>query len=142
MKKKKIGIIASAIATSAICASMIAGSTFALFTSNDSVNMTVTAGNVSVEWDVPEAKVLRGVNVDAADKAESYEETAEASAKFDKANKKLTVDNVIAGDKIAFTLSVNNTGSVTASYQYSVNVTSGFALAQNMTWSIGGGLTY
>ena len=47
MKKKKVGIIASSVAAIAVCSSMVVGSTFALFTSEDSVNIAVTSGKVN-----------------------------------------------------------------------------------------------
>ena len=45
MKKK---ILLSSILTIALCLSIIAGSTYALFTSSADVNVAVTAGNVEL----------------------------------------------------------------------------------------------
>ena len=45
MKKK---VLLSSIATIALCLCLIAGSTFALFTSQDNVNIAVTAGEVEM----------------------------------------------------------------------------------------------
>lgn len=44
----KKNIILSSVLTILLCVSLIAGSTFALFTSESSVNIAVTAGNVEV----------------------------------------------------------------------------------------------
>ena len=45
MKKK---VLLSAVVTIALCLCLIAGSTFALFTSKSETNIAVTAGNVDV----------------------------------------------------------------------------------------------
>ena len=57
MKFKKAGVIVSAIASTAVCASLIAGSTFALFTSNDKVDITVSSGKVSISAVVDETSL-------------------------------------------------------------------------------------
>ena len=48
MKKTRNSIIISAIMAIAMCVSLIAGATFAFFTSESQVNIAVTSGNVEV----------------------------------------------------------------------------------------------
>ena len=45
---KKRNVLISSIITIALCLSVIAGSTFALFTSEDKVNVAVTSGDVEI----------------------------------------------------------------------------------------------
>ena len=52
MKKK----ITSAVLTIVLCLSLIAGSTYALFTSEDTVNIAVTSGKVNVVATITEEK--------------------------------------------------------------------------------------
>ena len=63
MKNKK-KILFSSVMVIALCLSLIAGSTFALFTSESKVNIAVTSGTV---------KVTAGLNVDAVYSAEANE---------------------------------------------------------------------
>ncbi len=51
-KTRKAMALTSALATTALCASLVAGSTFALFSSSDSVDIAVTSGNVSVTAEI------------------------------------------------------------------------------------------
>ena len=48
MKNVKRNVIVSAFMAIALCMSVVAGATFALFTSNSSVNIAITSGNVQV----------------------------------------------------------------------------------------------
>ena len=46
---KKTNVLLSAIATIVVCVCIIAGSTYAIFTSSDDVNVAATSGTVKVE---------------------------------------------------------------------------------------------
>lgn len=104
MKNK---VIISSILTIAMCLSMIAGSTFALFTSEDSVNVAVTSGKVSVTA-VAENLTLGstlGANL------------AETSANFIEDTNEIQLVNFVPGDFAKFDLRIKNESTVTVNYR-------------------------
>lgn len=132
-KMKKAGVLVSAIATTAVCASMIAGSTFALFTSEDQVDITVSSGNVSITADV-NGSVKTPVSIkETNDGYEIGEYETSTSAGFNATSDGLiNVTNVIPGDKVELTVGVENTGSVKAKYNFTLECVEGVSLMNKL----------
>ena len=99
MKKKAL---LSSILTIALCISLIAGSTFALFTSESKVNIAVTSGNVEMiaaidniqTWSLEDDKTSAG-RTDGTF-------TQGGSASFDANTASFTINKIIPGDKVSF----------------------------------------
>ena len=106
MKKK---IIISSILTIALCLSMIAGSTFALFTSESKVDVTISSAKVDID-------------VEASDLvyASTLGETL-GSAQLTDGNV-ITLKNLVPGDYVTFTLTVTNNSTVAVNYRALINV--------------------
>ena len=127
MKKK---ILLSSIVTIGLCLCMIAGSTFALFTSESELNVAVTSGTVSVEAKISETSLklssIRGVKEGESNTfAEAFGEKFYyvvdeglsafhngGTAKVDDATGKLEITNLTPGDKITFQIATSNTSTV------------------------------
>ena len=105
MKKK---IIISSILTIAMCVSLIAGSTFALFTSNSEVNVTI--GSAKVDIDVEASDLVY---------KSTLGETL-GNAKLD--GNEITLTNLVPGDYVTFTLTVTNNSTVAVNYRALINV--------------------
>ena len=105
MKNK---IIISSILTIAMCLSMIAGSTFALFTSNSEVNVTI--GSAKVDIDVEASDLVY---------KSTLGETL-GNAKLD--GNEITLTNLVPGDYVTFTLTVTNNSTVAVNYRALINV--------------------
>ena len=113
MKKK---ILVSSILTIIICLCLIAGSTFALFTSTATISVAVTAANVEVTalidqdslltWSLgqTEADALNGPFVNGG------------SAAID-TNGNLVIDKMTPGDVVKFNIDVTNYSNVAVMYQ-------------------------
>lgn len=128
MKKKKIGILASALMVCAVCASLIAGSTFALFTSNDSVNIAITSGKVAVTATVgePTVSVIEGSGMT----------TPNVEAKT--VGNSVTLSNITPGDKVDFDIAIDNSQTTTkAKYRISYKVENGYLLASGLDIVVG-----
>lgn len=123
--KKKVGIIASAIATSAVCASMIVGSTFALFTSNDSVNIAVTSGKVNVT-----ASITEGASVSTLG--------GEALGSVSVEGKNVNLNNIAPGDKFEFSVGAANSSTVSVKYRVKLECTGGYFLMSAFNVTLGG----
>ena len=103
MKNK---IIISSILTIALCLSMIAGSTFALFTSNSEVNATISSAKVDIKVEASDlvyASTLSGNDT-------------LGSAQLSNGNV-ITLEKLVPGDYVTFTLTVTNNSTVAVNYR-------------------------
>ena len=110
MKKK---VILSSILTIALCISLIAGSAFALFTSTSQVNVAVTSGKVSV------VATASGLELGST-LGENLPETLAAAD-----GNTITLDKMVPGDFITFTITIHNDSDVTVKYRTLFAMTSG-----------------
>ena len=108
MKKR---IILSSIITMLLCFCMIGGATYALFTSETSVNIAVTSGKVKVEAGIENLELY---SMDVK-QVEFFENGGTAVYE----NGVLTLSNVTPGDKVEFDIVVKNTSNI--DIQYKVN---------------------
>ena len=124
MKKK---VLLSSIATIALCLCLIAGSTFALFTSKSEVDISVKAAKVEMTASLSDLKLESvkadpaGTIVDEFGGTYSYVECKDnfingGTATFDKAT--LNLERVTPGDKVSFNVQGANTSDVTIQYRY------------------------
>ena len=145
MKKK---VLLSSILTIALCLCLIAGSTFALFTSTTKVDISVTAAKVKMEASVSELKLYSvkatagGSIVDEFGGQYKYVDRTEAqafanggTAVFEDATLKL--DRITPGDKVSFNIEGANTSDVTIQYRYVVECLSGEKLMSGLLVTIG-----
>lgn len=109
----KAKIFLSSIVTIALCLSLIVGSTFALFTKTETVNIAVTAGKVDVEADV--ISLVPSFNNGG-------------SASFSKGQ--LTVNKMTPGDTVSFKIQVANNSNIPV--DYTVNATSTTTTDKNL----------
>ena len=111
MKKK---IILTSIAIIALCLCLIAGSTYALFTTKTEVNIAVTAANLDIEATIVEnTKQLRSLT----DPTNVFTRTVFANggeATFD--NGVLKIERMTPGDGVYFEVKVRNIGNVAVKY--------------------------
>lgn len=114
--KTKSKIIVSALLVIALCVSLIAGTTFALFSSEDKVNIAVTSGKVDVKAVVDKQYNEVGYEVSST--------LGEAMVKpvFD-AQDNLTLNNIVPGDSVKIKINVTNYSTVAAKYRANVSVT-------------------
>ena len=131
MKKKAL---LSSLLTIALCLSLIAGSTFALFTSEDTVNIAVNAGTVKMTADLAD---LRTSSLDTPE-GEFYTDghfTAGGTATFD--GGKLTLDRIVPGDKVSFRVVGKNESNVNIKYRVKLACTEGEALMAGLAVTVG-----
>ena len=119
--KTKSKVLLSALLVIALCVSLIAGTTFALFSSEDNVNITVSSGKVSVKATVGE--ITKSTSIDGK------EPVVEATV----VGGKVTLDKMVPGDRVSFPISVSNEGTtVKAAYSVAYEVTDGYLLADGL----------
>ncbi len=105
MKKK---VLFSSIMTIALCLSLVAGSTFALFTSQSQVNVAVTSGKVDV--------------VASVDGEISYTSSlgtvlSQSGATLAEDSNTITISNMVPGDTATFNIRITNNSTVSVNYR-------------------------
>ena len=111
-----------AVLSIALCVSLIAGATFAIFTSEASVNIAVTSGTVKVMATVsdfaatsPEKITSEGVVVD-----DTYVAGFTNGGEATQNGNEITLKNVTPGDKVTFKITVKNESTVKIQYRTKV----------------------
>ena len=160
MKKKAL---LSSILTITLCLSLIAGSTFALFTDTTDFNIAVTAGKVDLEAYAGISDVYSAVGVEEGEVAEDRflvdenDNEYKHVASLDKETfinggvaelegTSLKIARLTPGDKVDVTINVTNNSNVAISYRYKIavntNSTYDNELASGMVLSVIDGLTF
>ncbi len=123
MKNVKRNVIVSAFMAIALCMSVVAGATFALFTSDSSVNIAITSGNVEVTATASALKVYSPKAVNETGIADGENAVDENGGRFVNGGtatltgSELKLDNMTPGDKVNFNIKVENKSSVTVKYR-------------------------
>lgn len=145
MKKK---VLLSSFLTIALCFSLIAGSTFALFTSQSEVNIAVTAGKVEMVANIEDFKLYsveaneNGTVVD--ENGGKYEYVERTDGKFINGGTAvlngsvITLDNITPGDKISFGIDGINNSDVTVQSRYIIQCAGDEALMKGLLVYIDG----
>lgn len=142
MKKK---VLLSSIATIALCLCLIAGSTFALFTSKSNVTIAVTAGDVEMTAGIAITKLEsvkgdgNGTIVDENGNTYSYEEVSPNFTNGGTAEIKdsvLTLENITPGDKVSLEISGTNSSNVAIQYRYVIECLRGENLMKGLNLTI------
>ncbi len=147
-RKQKGGIILSSLAAIAIAGSLIAGSTYALFTSESKANIAITSGKVNVSatienWLTYTGKELTGVVKDDAEKIKPSTEYDLKNGEFmnggtaELVDNTLTLDLVTPGDKVTFDIRIHNDSDVAAMYRTAITIDDN-GLFDGLEVSVGG----
>ncbi|MDY5819821.1 MAG: DUF3737 family protein [Candidatus Borkfalkiaceae bacterium] len=123
MKNVKRNVIVSAFMAIALCMSVVAGATFALFTSSSSVNIAITSGNVEVTATASALKVYSPKAVNETGIADGDNAVDENGGRFVNGGtatltgSELKLDNMTPGDKASFEIKVENKSNVTVNFR-------------------------
>ena len=135
---KKRNAIISAVLTIVMCVSMISGATFALFTSEDTVNIAVSSGTVKMTASVANMKTTSLDDEEGFEGREDGTFTQGGSASFDAESATLSVDRILPGDKVSLQLVGTNESNVNVLYRYKIACVEGTELMQGLVITING----
>lgn len=150
MKMNKKALLSSAL-TIVLCLSLIAGSTFALFTSQTDVSIAVDAGRVNIQAGLTQPTLYSVDPIADGETATEYDENGKGyiyekqdvtfanggtAVLGDRVNEDgtvtpngiITLTNITPGDKIEFNLTGSNTSDVAVQYRYKFDVIDGYDL--------------
>lgn len=135
MKKK---VLLSSIITIALCLSLIAGSTFALFTHSQVSNIAVTAGKVNIIATLEDAVTVYSANKLTSGTTDNaylkdavwgdYEHVAQSGNTFANggsvtvSTSQLTIDKMTPGDRVDCNVNIANSSNVAIAYRYVIKV--------------------
>ncbi len=126
--KKKI-VFSSAVAI-ILCVALLAGATFALFTSKDEVNIAATAGKVNVVATIENMKTF---SMDEEQPEGKFENGG--TAVLDKGT--LTLDKVTPGDRVEFDIVITNNSNVAIQYNTKLAVVENTGLFEGLVVKTG-----
>lgn len=145
-KSTKRNIIISAILSMFMSASLVAGATFALFTSESKVNIAATSGKVNVIATVDDLKTYSGVNLTGNSTTDqvvltetqgTFTNGGTAAFNSEDANK-LELTNITPGDKATFKITVTNYSNVKVKYRTKIASSEDDGLFAGLKFNIGG----
>lgn len=123
MKSMKRNVIVSAFLAIALCLSVVAGATFALFTSSAKVNLSITSAKVKLLNATIENKKMYSLTEVNPDTLEGTEEDRTAAGTFylggtaEFEGNALTLKKMAPGDRIAFDVKVDNESDIPVKYR-------------------------
>lgn len=142
MKSMKRNVIVSAFLAIALCMSVIAGATFALFTSNAKVNLSITSATVKVSADVENLKLYSTTEVNpATNKGKKQDLTGNTFLLGGTANFTdgvLTLDRLAPGDGVTFDIKLTNKSNIDVKYRVVIGESTGGDLADALDITVNG----
>lgn len=128
MNTTKRSIVVSAILVIALCVSLVAGATFALFTSESSVNITVSSGKIDVVASIDADSIAVGTTLASPSGAEAVLD----------ANGDIALNGIVEGDYVTFNIKVTNNSTVAVKYRTIISCTADNGLFTGLVISIDG----
>lgn len=142
MKSMKRNVIVSAFLAIALCMSVIAGATFALFTSSAKVNLSITSATVKVSADVENLKLYSTTEVNpATNKGKKQDLTGNTFLLGGTANFTdgvLTLDRLAPGDGVTFDIKLTNKSNIDVKYRVVIGESTGGDLADALDITVNG----
>ena len=124
MNKK---FLAASLMSIAMLTSIATGATYALFTAEDTVNVNVTAGKVSVTANVLPKFKVKSYNSELTEVEK--EGTFAAGGKVTvEENGSITLDRIVPGDRVEFDVEIKNLSNIDVNYRSVVSVIEGLEL--------------
>ena len=112
---KKTKVLATSIATIAMTTSLAVGGTYALFTSEDKVNVAITSGKVEVLANVVESSFETSTSLSAFTGTNAFE--LGGTVAYDEATGSVKLENMVPGDKFTFDIDLVNNSNVGIQYR-------------------------
>lgn len=142
MKSMKRNVIVSAFLAIALCLSVVAGATFALFTSSAKVNLSITSATVKATADVENLKLYSTTEVNPATnkgtKKDLTGKTFLLGGTADFADGVLTLDRLAPGDGVTFDIKITNKSNIDVKYRVVIGEATGSDLADALDITVNG----
>lgn len=128
MKKSKTKLILPSILTIIGCIAIGTGSTYSLFSSESTNNITISSGKVNVTSTLSNLSTYSKKTQDG-----EYEKIDDNNfylgGKASISGSSLNIENIAPGDKVEFDINIKNKGNISTQYQYSYSLDSDASLS-------------
>ena len=150
-KKTKRGIILTSLASIAFAGSLLAGSTYALFTSESKTDIVVSSGKVDVKATISDLTVYSPTSISTsngneidndADASDHGTNTFKNGGTASLVDNKLTLINVAPGDKVTFNINITNYSNIIAKYRTFVACEDDTGLFAGLKCTIGNEISF
>lgn len=135
MKKK---IILMSLLSIFLCASLITGATFALFTSESEANIVVSSGKVEILATIDDSSVATKELGDA-NYTQGTDNTFAGDVNVNVATGTVTLSKLVPGDGVKFNINITNKSNTSIKYRTRAIVENGFDLYSAMEVTFNGG---
>lgn len=127
-KKQRRSLVLSAVAAMGMGVAVVAGGTYALFTSESETNIAITAGKVDVKATIEGLKTYSGVELTGDPATDVVKETTVLGTFTNGGTatiigNTLTLDKMTPGDKVEFQIRITNESDVAAMYRTILSAT-------------------
>ena len=127
-KKQRRSLVLSAVAAMGMGVAVVAGGTYALFTSESKTNIAITAGKVDVKATIEGLKTYSGVDLTGDPATDVVKETTVLGTFTNGGTavingNTLTLDKMTPGDKVEFQIRITNESDVAAMYRTILSAT-------------------
>ena len=136
--KKKTGVVISSAAAIAVCASVMAGSTYALFTSESKTDIVVKSATVDVSARIDDIVANHSVWNAETGKYEATGEGLFSGESVSEVEGTLNLNYVAPGDIVKFNIYVENNSTVDVKYRVKMACTEGEELLNGLKLTVGG----
>lgn len=141
-KTMKRNVVVSALLAIMLCVSLIAGATFALFTSESKTNVAVTSGKVDVKASIVNFKSSHPVSIDMGTKepSDTYLDGFWGGldlASYNAETNSIELNKMVAGDKVTFDLVITNYSTVPVKFKTTYTATGDQDLLDVLDISVG-----
>ena len=150
-KRTKISLVLSSAAAILLAGSIMAGGTYALFTSESKTNIVVSSGKVDVSASIKDVYTYTGKDLteDTAEDSDNIKLSTSyaglsngqfmngGTASYDAVSNTLTLDKMTPGDKVTFNINLtNNDSNVKFKYQTIISCESDDGLLSGLEFKI------
>ena len=136
-KKQKSSIILASLASIACAGSLIAGSTYALFTSESKTNIAVTSGKVELISTIDELTAHSYENISSTTyegtRVDRTDGTFLTGGTYGFADSTLTLDRVVPGDGVDFKIKTTNNSNIATKYRVVIKTESDDGLLEALS---------
>ncbi len=143
-KKQKSGIILASLASIAVAGSVMAGATYALFTSESKTNIAVSSGKVELVSTIDELTAHSYENISLSTyegtKVERTDGTflTGGTYEYNETENALILDNVVPGDGVDFKIKTTNNSNVATKYRVVIKTESDDGLLEALSIKVDG----
>ncbi len=140
MNKK---LLLGSVLTALVCGTMIAGTTYALFTDEANTNIAIEAGNVDINAEIKDLELhsptsigTDGVVVDNTNAATT--DTFANGGTATLAGSELTLSKIAPGDSVKFNIVISNKSNIKVQYRTLIKLVEGETLFAGLNAKVGG----